>query len=117
MSINSEIERLKAAKASIKAAIEAEGGTVQEETLDSYAAILQETFGRYYTPSVTQPSKTTMQISFTASKTGMDEVDPVTITLPGPDVECTTADNGKFLRVVNGEAKWATVDSAEGASF
>lgn len=29
----------------------------------------------------------------------------------------TTADNGKFLRVVNGSAAWTTVSSAEGASF
>lgn len=27
------------------------------------------------------------------------------------------ADNGKFLRVVNGVATWTTVDSAEGGSF
>ena len=30
---------------------------------------------------------------------------------------CTTSDNGKFLRVVNGVAKWATVPNAEGVSF
>ena len=29
----------------------------------------------------------------------------------------TAADNGKFLRVVNGAAAWATVPSAEGGSF
>ena len=29
----------------------------------------------------------------------------------------TTADNGKFLRVVNGSAAWTTVSSAEGVSF
>lgn len=29
----------------------------------------------------------------------------------------TTADNGKFLRVSNGVAAWATVDNAEGVSF
>lgn len=32
-----------------------------------------------------------------------------------PDI--ATDDNGKFLRVVNGVAAWATVDNAEGASF
>ena len=30
---------------------------------------------------------------------------------------CTTSDNGKFLRVVNGVATWSTVASAENASF
>jgi hypothetical protein len=30
---------------------------------------------------------------------------------------CTTSDNGKFLRVVNGVAAWSTVPNAEGASF
>ena len=29
----------------------------------------------------------------------------------------TTADNGKFLRVVNGVATWVTITSAEGGSF
>ena len=30
---------------------------------------------------------------------------------------CTTADNGKFLRVIDGVAAWSTVDNAEGVSF
>ena len=30
---------------------------------------------------------------------------------------CSTLDNGKFLRVVNGVAAWATVDNAEEARF
>ena len=30
---------------------------------------------------------------------------------------CSTSNNGQFLRVVNGEAKWTTVASAEGVSF
>jgi hypothetical protein len=30
---------------------------------------------------------------------------------------CTTSDNGKFLRVVNGVAAWSTVPNAEEASF
>lgn len=30
---------------------------------------------------------------------------------------CTPYDNGKFLRVVDGVAAWATVESAEGVSF
>ena len=30
---------------------------------------------------------------------------------------CTTSDNGKFLRVINGVATWSTVASAENASF
>lgn len=30
---------------------------------------------------------------------------------------CTTADNGKILRVVNGSAAWASIPNAEGASF
>lgn len=30
---------------------------------------------------------------------------------------CTTSNNGQFLRVVNGVATWSTVPSAEGASF
>ena len=36
-----------------------------------------------------------------------------TLSAPTP----TAADNGKFLRVVNGAAAWATVPSAEGGSF
>lgn len=32
-------------------------------------------------------------------------------------VAATAADNGKFLRVVNGVATWATITSAEGGSF
>lgn len=31
--------------------------------------------------------------------------------------EYTSSDNGKFLRVVDGVASWATVESAEGVSF
>lgn len=30
---------------------------------------------------------------------------------------CTTADNGKFLRVVDGVPTWVTIESAEGVSF
>lgn len=30
---------------------------------------------------------------------------------------CTTADNGKFLRVVNGSPAWVTVPNAEEATF
>lgn len=30
---------------------------------------------------------------------------------------CTTSDNGKFLRVVNGVAAWSAIASAENASF
>lgn len=33
------------------------------------------------------------------------------------DISCVTSDNGKFLRVVNGAAKWVTIDSAEGVGF
>lgn len=40
-----------------------------------------------------------------------EQVGTVPISKPG------TADNGKFLRVVNGKAAWVTVSSAEGASF
>ena len=32
-------------------------------------------------------------------------------------LNCTTSDNGKFLRVENGAAAWVTVNSAEGVSF
>lgn len=35
------------------------------------------------------------------------------LTAPTP----TSSDNGKFLRVVNGEAVWQTVPSAEGGSY
>ena len=38
--------------------------------------------GGYYTPSVTQPSDTTMQVSFTPSQAGMPSVEPVTVELP-----------------------------------
>lgn len=31
--------------------------------------------------------------------------------------DCTTDDNGKFLRVVDGVATWAALESAEGVSF
>lgn len=29
----------------------------------------------------------------------------------------TTSDNGKFLRVVNGNASWQTVDTMEGGNY
>lgn len=38
--------------------------------------------GGYYTPTVTQPTDETMQMSFAASKPGMPPVQPVTINLP-----------------------------------
>ena len=38
--------------------------------------------GGYYTPSVTQPSDTTMQVAFLSSLDGMPSVDPVTVELP-----------------------------------
>lgn len=42
--------------------------------------------GGHYTPTVTQPSETTMQIGFTPSKANMPAVQPVKITLPvNPD--------------------------------
>lgn len=41
--------------------------------------------GGYYTPTVTQPSTDTMQMSFAPSKSGMESVPPVTVQLPaGP---------------------------------
>ena len=41
--------------------------------------------GGYYTPTVTQPSTDTMQMSFAPSKSGMESVSPVTVQLPaGP---------------------------------
>ena len=30
---------------------------------------------------------------------------------------CSTSDDGKFMRVVDGKATWTTVDNAEGVSF
>lgn len=42
-----------------------------------------------------------------------DETVPETVSLPS----VSTADNGKFLRVVNGAWSAVTVDSAEGVSF
>ena len=38
--------------------------------------------GGHYTPVVTQPSSTTMKVTFVPSKSGMPEVEPVTVTLP-----------------------------------
>jgi hypothetical protein len=38
--------------------------------------------GGYYTPAVTQPTDTTMEVAFTASKSGMPAVAPVTVNLP-----------------------------------
>lgn len=39
--------------------------------------------GGYYTPSVTQPSDSTMQVAFAPSQVGMPNVEPVTVELPG----------------------------------
>lgn len=38
--------------------------------------------GGYYTPVISQTSSNAMTIAFTASKSGMPEVSPTTITLP-----------------------------------
>ena len=53
--------------------------------------------GGYYTPSVTQPSADTMQVSFTPSKDGMENVPTVTVHLPaGPaGADGKDGENGK----------------------
>lgn len=33
------------------------------------------------------------------------------------DISTTASDNGKFLRVVDGAAKWTKIDNAEGVGF
>ena len=40
-----------------------------------------------------------------------------TVEIPKGVPSVTTADNGKFLRVVNGVAAWATVPVMEGGSY
>lgn len=41
--------------------------------------------GGYYTPSVTQPTDSTMQVAFTPSQAEMPSVEPVTVELPASD--------------------------------
>lgn len=54
--------------------------------------------GGYYTPSVTQPSDTTMQVSFAPSQASMPSVAPVTVELPG-DGGSTSADS--YVTILN----------------
>lgn len=60
--------------------------------------------GGYYKPVVTQPTAGTMQVAYTASKSGMASVAPVTVTLPagpaGPAYELTNADKTEMVAAV-----------------
>lgn len=88
-------------------------------------------------PTVPAWAKASTKPSYTASEVGLGNVDnvkqysasnpppyPVTsvngttgaVTIKAVP-SCSTSDNGKFLRVVNGSAAWATISNAEGASF
>lgn len=87
------------------------GGTVQSvEFLD----ILSLT--HYYTGGISPTAMLTQLLSGDpASSTVTDVLASLesSISIASP----TTADNGKFLRVVNGVAAWSTVPNAEEASF
>lgn len=48
-------------------------------------------------------------------KTVAEQINDATLNKLIPS--CTTSDNGKFLRVVNGVATWAAVPNAEGVNF
>lgn len=88
-------------------------------------------------PTVPAWAKASTKPSYTASEVGLGNVDnvkqysasnpppyPVTsvngttgaVTIKAVP-SCSTSDNGKFLRVVNGSAAWATISNAEEASF
>lgn len=47
--------------------------------------------GGYYTPSVTQPTDSTMQVAFTPSQAEMPSVEPVTVELPSSTQSATSA--------------------------
>lgn len=62
--------------------------------------------GGHYTPTVTQPTSTTMKVEFTPSKPGMPAVEPVTVTLPVSDdsaqnVALTDKERSTLIAVVN----------------
>lgn len=68
--------------------------------------------GGYYIPNVELLNENTLQISFTASKTGMPSIATRTVTLAAGSLpSVTAADNGKILQVVNGA--WAVVSAEE----
>lgn len=65
--------------------------------------------GGYYSPSVTQPSASTMQVSYTPSVSSLPSVDPVIVALPKgengeqgmPGISCTHEWNGTTLIVTS----------------
>lgn len=88
-------------------------------------------------PTVPAWAKASTKPSYTASEVGLGNVDNVkqySASNPPPYPvksvngktgavtikavpSCSTSDNGKFLRVVNGSAAWATISNAEEAIF
>ena len=57
--------------------------------------------GGYYTIRITQPSSDTMRLTFTASKEGMEQIDPVDIILPkGPEGDPAQIDMEKIRQFV-----------------
>lgn len=62
--------------------------------------------GGYYTPAVSQPNAETMQVSFSPSKEGMEDVQPVSVSLPrgpagadGKDYVLTEDDKQKIAEI------------------
>lgn len=57
--------------------------------------------GGYYTIQITQPDSDTMRLTFTASKDGMEQIDPADILLPkGPKGEPGEVDMDQILRFI-----------------
>ena len=62
--------------------------------------------GGYYTPSVTQPSAETMEVSYTPSASTLPSIEPVTVTLPKGEkgdqgISCTHEWNGTTLIITS----------------
>lgn len=69
--------------------------------------------GGYYTPTVAQQSSGTMQVSYTASDTGMPAVEPVEVTLPQGPKGATGSPGADGYTPVKGADYWTEEDKAE----
>lgn len=110
MSVQTELDRLNAAKNSLKTAIEGKGVAVPDGTkLDGYSALVDQISGggggNVYvgTEPPTDPN----------TDVWIDPSGEASEILP----QVTAADNGKFLRVVNGNWAAESVPNAEGVGF
>ena len=110
MSVQTELDRLNAAKNSLKTAIEGKGVVVPDGTkLDGYSTLVEQISGggggdiHVGTEQPTDPN-----IDLWIDPTGeASEILP----------SVSAADNGKFLRVVNGNWAAESVPNAEGVGF